>query len=110
VTFGSKSKSLAELNVAGHADLLAGSHEFLRMWLQPDGPVTCLIDIEPLGTDPFVLGIALADCVRHGAKAYAHVTGIPESEAEAQIWSGLDAERTSPTDLPTDLSDKGTLN
>jgi hypothetical protein len=80
------------------------------MWLQTNGPVTCLIDTQPLGPDPFVLGIALADCVRHGAKAYAHATGIPEPEAESRIWAGLDAERTTPTDIPTDLTKKGTLN
>ena len=108
--FGKKPKALAELDVTDCADLLAGSREFLRMWIGGGGPVTCLIDTQPLGVDPFVLGIALTDCVRHGARAYAHATGMPESEAEARIWAGLDAERHSPTDQPTDLSDNGSLN
>ncbi|HEY7806503.1 MAG TPA: DUF5076 domain-containing protein [Croceibacterium sp.] len=108
--FGKKAKPLAELAIADCADILAGSHEFLRMWVTADGPVTCLIDTQPIGADPFIQGIALTDCVRHGAKAYAHATGMSETEAEERIWAGLDAERTAPTDLPTDLSQKGTLN
>ena len=107
---GRKVKTLAELDVAGCADLLAGSREFLRMWHSESGPVTCLLNTQPLGDDPFVLGIALTDCVRHGAKAYARATGMSETEAEMRIWAGVDAERQAPTDQPTDLSDKGTIN
>jgi hypothetical protein len=80
------------------------------MWVDAEGPVTCLINPQPIGSDAFVFGIALADCVRHGAKAFSKATGILESEAEARIWAGLDAERSSPTDQPIDLSDKGILN
>ena len=108
--FGKKPNGLAEMDLAGCESLLDGSREFLRMWAEPNGPVTCLIDTQPIGADPFALGIALVDCVRHGAKAYAHATGITEAEAEVRIWEGLDAERASPTDVATDLSNKGTLN
>lgn len=107
--FGKK-QPLAELELSGTGDLLRGGQEFLRMWTTPGGPVICLIDPRPIGTDPFAFGIALTDCVRHGAKAYAHATGISETDALARIWAGIDAERASPTDTPTDLSDKGLLN
>jgi hypothetical protein len=108
--FGKKRSELAELDISHCTQLLSGSREFLRMWTEPNGPATCLIDTQPVGADPFAFGIALADCVRHAAKAYTHATGILESEAEEQIWAGLDAERASPTDSVTDLSDKGALN
>jgi hypothetical protein len=108
--FGRKESALAELDVSGCGELLKGSREFLRMWASDSGPVTCLINPQPIGADPFALGIALTDCVRHGAKAYTHATGIAESEAEARIWAGLDAERASPTEAPSDLSSKGSLN
>jgi len=107
---GKKRSAVAELDIADCTELLARSREFLRMWAQADGPVTCLIDPQPVGSDPFAFGIALADCVRHGAKAFAAAVGIPEREAETRIWAGLDAERRMPTDRPTDLSDKGPLN
>ncbi len=74
------------------------------MWRSKEDAVICLIDPPKLGADPFLLGIALADCVRHGAKAYAACVNVSEQEAERRIWSGLDAERESPTDAPVDLS------
>jgi hypothetical protein len=107
--FGKKQR-LAEIDLDDLTDHLAGSREFLRMWALPNGPVTCLIDPQSIGADPFTLGIALTDCVRHGAKAYAQATGISETEALARIWAGLDAERASPTDLPTSPSDKRSFN
>jgi hypothetical protein len=103
--FTKKRATLAELDISDCADLLRNSREFLRMWQSGDGPMTCFIDPPKLGADPFVLGIALVDCVRHGAKAYAHAVGISEADAEKRIWAGLDAERSSPTDTPTELSE-----
>jgi hypothetical protein len=104
--FSKKRASIAELDVSDCADILRNSREFLRMWQSSgDGPTTCFIDPANLGDDPFMLGIALTDCVRHGAKAYARAAGISEADAEKRIWAGLDAERSSPTDAPTDLSE-----
>lgn len=95
------------LDLTGCEPLLAGSSEFLRMWIRPNGPVTCFIDPTPVGADPFGFGIVLVDCVRHGAKAYAQAVGITEAEALARILEGFDAERDHPTDDPVSLSDKG---
>jgi hypothetical protein len=109
-----KRRPIAELHLDDARELLVGSQEFLRMWASSDGPVTCFIDPRAIGADPFALGIALADCVAHGAKAYVHATGCTEADALERIWAGLDAERHAPTDTPTDLTDdhsgKGTLN
>lgn len=99
MSFGRKGMVTGELDVAGAAHLLQGSREFLRMWARPGGEVTCLVDPAALGADPALFGIALVDCVRHGARAWANATGISEAEALARIWLGVDAERESPTDL-----------
>jgi len=99
MTFGRKGVVTDELDISGAAHLLQGSREFLRMWARPGGPATCLVDPAALGADPALFGIALVDCARHGARAWANATGITEAEALARIWFGVDAERESPTDL-----------
>ena len=98
------------LDLSGCEPLLEGASEFLRMWNRPEGPVTCFIDPVPIGADPFVFGLALMDCVRHGANAYAQAVGAPVEEAMARILEGFDAERENPTDTPTALTGQGGLN
>jgi hypothetical protein len=95
------------LDVSECGSLLEGASEFLRMWNWPGGPVTCFIDPVPVGADPFGFGLALMDCVGHGANAYAQALGIPAEEAMARILEGFDAERANPTDTPASLSDRG---
>ena len=51
--------------------------------------------------------MAMVDAIGHGAKAYAHALGIPEEEAHARIWEGLDAERANPTDTPREIDPDG---
>jgi hypothetical protein len=96
-----------EIDLAGAAHLLQGSREFLRMWHRPGGPATCMVNPTALGADPATFGIALVDCTRHGARAWANATGVTEAEALARIWLGIDAERglvsAPPRDTPTDL-------
>ena len=88
------------INLVPHAALLEDSAEFLRLWAKPDGPVSCFLDPAKLGADPALFGVALADAVRHGARAWAAAVNIPVDHAEARIWEGLDAERANPTDQP----------
>ena len=105
--FGKKSSGRAgEIDVSEFG-LLDGSQEFARLWAEPGGPMTCIIEPRALGADPFVFGMAMVDAVSHGAKAYAHALGIPEAEALARIWQGLDAERASPTDTPREVGPDG---
>ncbi len=85
------------IDLVSYADMLGDSREFLRVWAKQNGPVTCFINPVPIGADPFAFGMALVDCIRHGAKTYAQATGISEMEALARIWEGVDAERGSPT-------------
>lgn len=92
----------APINLVPHAALLEDAREFLRMWSKEQGPLTCFIDPARLGADPFLFGMALADAVRHGARAWAQAVNIPVEHAEERIWEGLDAERAKPTDTPRD--------
>jgi hypothetical protein len=100
-----RKESAGAIDVSG-LPTLAGAREFLRMWSGKDGPATCLIDPAGLGADPFLFGIAMVDCIRHGAKAYAHAVNISEEHALARIWQGFEAERAHKTSEPTPLTGK----
>lgn len=102
MVFGRKGVE-GELDISQAGDLLRGSGEFLRMWHRPGGEATCLINPAALNPDPAAFGIALVDCVRHGARAWANATGISEAEALDRIWFGVDAERGSPTDFGREI-------
>ena len=108
--FGKKAGArLGEIDVSEFA-FLDGSHEFARLWAEAGGPMTCIIEPRALGADPVLFGMAMVDAIGHGAKAYAQALGIPEEEALARIWEGLDAERANPTDEPRQINpDAGSL-
>ena len=107
--FGRKAGGRAgEIDVS-EFNFLDGSAEFARLWAEPQGPMTCIIEPRALGPDPFLFGMAMVDAVGHGAKAYAHALGIPEEQALERIWQGLDAERANPTDEPREIDPKGSL-
>ena len=90
------------INLVPHAAQLEDSREFLRVWAKINGPMSCFINPAQLGADPALFGMALADVVRHGARAWATAVNIPVEHAEERIWEGLDAERANPTDSPRD--------
>jgi Domain of unknown function (DUF5076) len=106
---GRRGSARNELDISGVPGL-EDSREFLRMWAQADGPVTCFIDPSAIGADPAVFGLAMVDALRHGALAYAQAVGISEDEAFARIMEGFDAEMDNPTDEPRPLSDEGKPN
>ncbi|MGB5078398.1 MAG: DUF5076 domain-containing protein [Sphingorhabdus sp.] len=99
------------IDLVPYADMIGGAREFLRVWAKPEGPVTCFINPVPMGPDPLVFGMALVDCIRHGAKTYAQATGISERDALARIWQGVDAERgTLATDnTPPNVDENGLI-
>jgi len=105
----SKGGRQGEIDVSSF-DFLNGSFEFARLWAEPQGPLTCIIDPRVLGPDPFLFGMAMVDAVGHAAKAYAHATGVSEQDALARIWEGLDAERSNPTDEPRQINPDGKPN
>ncbi|WP_254606388.1 DUF5076 domain-containing protein [Sphingomonas bacterium] len=85
------------IDLTRHTELIAGAREFLRVWASEDGPVTCFVNPVSIGPDPAAFGLAMVDCIRHAAAAYARAVDIPEKAALARIWQGLDAERAAPT-------------
>jgi hypothetical protein len=101
-------KKAGEIDVSEFS-FLDNSLEFARLWVEPQGMMTCLIEPRALGADPFLLGMALVDTVSHGAKAYAHALGISEEQALARIWEGFDAERANPTDAAREIDPKGSV-
>lgn len=97
------------IDLRPHAALIGNSREFLRIWAQQDGPVTCFINPIPVGPDPAAFGVALVDAIRHAAKTWTKATGISEAQALDRIWQGLDAERARPTDFVSPTPDKDGL-
>lgn len=94
-------QSTRPIDLVPYADMLEGSHEFLRAWHKPDGPESFFVNPRALGADPALFGIALVDAARHAARAWAKALDRSEDEMLARIWEGFDAERTAPSnDLP----------
>ncbi|KQT32388.1 hypothetical protein ASG29_11395 [Sphingomonas sp. Leaf412] len=73
------------------------SGEFLRAVNVPGGSTSYIIDPGALAADPLAFGMALVDCVRHGARAWSQATGVDEETVRDRIWEGLDAERARNT-------------
>ena len=86
----------AEISVAGY-DFLGQSVEVARLWVEDEGPATCLIQPERLA-EPEMFGMLLVDAIRHGARAFSQCYGMSEDEALSRIWQGVEAERDYPTD------------
>ena len=89
---GKASQPLGQIDVSG-CDFLDNSLEFARLWVDPEGPSTYLIEPRHLGADPFAFGMAMVDTIRHAARAYAHAVGVTEEHALERIYEGFDAER-----------------
>ena len=73
-------------------DFLDQSCEVARLWVENNGPATCLIQPDRLA-QPEMFGMLMVDAIRHGARAFAQAHDIRETEALQRIWSGLEAER-----------------
>ena len=104
-----KSGRDGEIDVAGY-DFLDGSREFARLWCEPEGPFSCLIEPRNLGPDPFIFGMAMVDTIRHAARAYAQAVGITEEHALEVIYEGFDAERAKNTTGLDTIQDMGEPN
>ncbi|WOE76027.1 DUF5076 domain-containing protein [Alterisphingorhabdus coralli] len=85
-------------------DILDNSAEVARLWVENNGPATCIIN-PTLLEQPEMFGLLMVDCVRHAARAYAQAAGMTEVEALARIWNGVDMERESHTTGLTTLED-----
>ena len=109
--FGSKKSSLpGEIDVSGY-DFLQPSLEFARLWSEPGGSQTFIIEPKNLGADPALFGMAMVDCLRHAAIAYSRAVGVSEQHALERIMMGFQAELENPTDDPQPLrGEEGTTN
>ena len=98
--FGGKKQEFDEIDVSDF-DFLNDSREVARLWVEDNGPATCLIRPDIL-EKPEMFGLLIVDAVRHAARAYAQCYGISEEEALRGIWAGVDMEREqNTTDLET---------
>jgi hypothetical protein len=76
--------------------------EVVRVWVAPD-------DVEQVAlrtnwSDPAAWGLLLVDLARHASLAYER-EGRDRAETLARIREGFDAEWSSSTDEPNDLTD-----
>lgn len=103
-----KPLAVRQISVDGY-DFLDNSVEVARLWVENNGPATCLIQPERL-SEPEMFGMLMVDAIRHAAVAFAQCQGIAEDQALARIWAGLDAERGDPTSPIDTVQDYGRLN
>ena len=68
------------------------SAEVARIWVTDRKGSTVIIDAGVLA-DPEMFGVLMADTIAHAAIAHARALGMPEDEAAALIWRGLDGAR-----------------
>lgn len=76
--------------------------ELLRVWAAPGRPQQ--LTLRTTWKDPGAWGLLLADIARHAAQAYAR-EGQETAEVLRRIRELFDAEWSSPTDDPKDLTD-----
>ena len=93
--FGKKPGHHPEAIDVDGLDLLANSVEVARLWVENEGPATCIIQPERL-EQPEMFGMLMVDAIRHGARAFSQCYGMTEEEALSRIWQGVDAERDEP--------------
>ena len=109
--FGSKKPSLGGEIDLSNLTFLQSSLEFARLWSEPGGNQTFIIEPKNLGADPALFGMAMVDCIRHAAIAYSRAVGVSEQHALDRIMAGFQAELENPTDEPQPLrGDEGTTN
>ncbi len=84
-----------EIDIAD-MDFLRDSREVARLWVENNGPATCLIQPDIL-RESEMFGMLMVDTIRHAARAYAQCHGLSEEEALSRIWQGVDMERANNT-------------
>ena len=77
--------------------------EVMRVWVSPGEAQQ--VTLRTNWSDPAAWGLLLVDIARHASLAYER-EGRDRAEALARIRKAFDAEWSSPTDAPRDLSDE----
>lgn len=90
-------------------DFLDHAVEVARLWVENEGPATCIIKPDVL-KEPEMFGMLMVDAMRHAARAYAQCYAMPEEEALSRILQGVEMESgTNTTGLDT-MQDYGKSN
>jgi hypothetical protein len=97
-----KRATIGELPPPPATAAVSDAIEVLRVWAAPGKPVH--VALRTTWKDPAAWGLMLVDLARHAAQAYER-DGHNRDEVLARIRAGLDAEWTSPTDSPKDVTD-----
>jgi hypothetical protein len=96
--FGRSNKDLERPPISQERD----SFELLRVWGGTNLPQQYAI--RTTWDDPGAWGLLLVDIARHAAKAYGSAGQTTEQEALSRIKQLFDAEWSSPTDEPENIS------
>ena len=94
--FGNKSTQHPGAISVEELEFLEKSVEVARLWVEDEGPATCLIQPDRLA-EPEMFGMLMVDAIRYGARAFAQCYGLSEQEALQRIWAGVDMERGNHT-------------
>ena len=87
-------------------DVLQNAVEVARLWVENNGPATCIINPGVL-QEPEMFGMLMVDCIRHASRAYAQAHGLSEEAALERIWQGVDMERDRNTTGLETIQDAG---
>jgi len=101
--FGRRNKG-QELEPPPIASTHPDAVEVLRVWAVPGSPQQ--LTLRTTWKNPGAWGLLLADAARHAAKAYER-EGHDPAEVLRRIRELFDAEWSTTTDVPKDLSDGG---
>jgi len=96
-----KRKPTNELSPPPVATRNPNAIEVLRVWAVPGQPQQLTLQIA--WKDPGAWGLLLADVARHASLAYGN-EGKEPAEVLKRIRALFDAEFTSPTDAPKDIT------
>jgi len=96
-----KKKTARELAPPPIANSNSQAVEVLRIWTVPGQPQQ--VTLRTTWKDPGAWGLVLADIARHAANAYAN-EGHNHTDVLTRIRQLLDAELSSPTDTPIQLT------
>ena len=91
-----------ELQLPPGAAATPDAVEILRVWAAPGQPVQ--LTLRTVWQDPAAWGLMLVDLARHAARSYER-DGRNRDEVLSRIRAGFDAEWSTPTDSPEDLTD-----
>jgi|SRR5580704_19703434 hypothetical protein len=82
----------------------AGAVEILRVWIAPNSPQQ--LTLKTAWDDPAAWGLLLVDIARHAALAYQRDRGADPEQTLQRIHELFDAEWSSSTDEPRDITDQ----